>query len=383
MKQLLSPLVTGILLIGINLYLIPSPNATIDKDYYIYFLMLAVMLCYSIAVILNLKYLDVLVKVVLLSLSVFLVPMLLKGRDNALTNMIMSGMLGYLAYESVSNRHIFFYNLMLLCFFFLSYFAIHGTLEDVFFSVGSLVGRNYVGIYLFNLYVIYYALSLKSNHRPRHYPLFIIFITCLFAGGFSSSLTALFYLSALFFMGLSSKNKYRAILLFAFFITACYVFSGLFTHTELYNRITTEEIGTDRLILFSDLAEQMNLKSFFAGLEKNTQFHYHLSSDDTTNNLHNSYLNAFIQSGIFSLIYIFFFFHVIRSLFRINKMLGILLLGTAIRGITDGYYFTSFITDYMIFYFYFMSRDKNLLGRNTLLPPLPPNGPRPIIAGAS
>lgn len=297
----------------------------------------------------------------LFAASVCIVPMVAKGEyDSLFVVVICSGLLGVIAFRYLKNASAMLWFIGILCAYFAIFYFIHGSLEEVFYQFASDdqvgVSRNFVGILLLHYYLIYYAICVNNGIKAKHWPIWIIPIISVMSGGVSSVVTSVLLLIGWLFL----LWKAKATQAIAISILLAIVFFGavsLFKSTQLYERLETEKVGLDRLVLWSSFYERLTIKSILVGYDKDTEFTMNPLSSyySETDNLHSSYLNIYKKVGAFSIFYLILMAYISCALYRIDKCLCLIYSITLLRASTDGYYFVSFLIDFIVFYLLLMT----------------------------
>jgi hypothetical protein len=110
-----------------------------------------------------------------------------------------------------------------------------------------------------------------------------------------------------------------------------------------------------RVLLWSDFASQLDTKSILIGFPKDAGFIDHEVSLNQIHNLHNSYLNLYTRVGMFAVPYFVLVGYTVVALLRRHRMLGWLFLCALLRGATDGYFFSTFLVDFVLFFLFLLT----------------------------
>lgn len=294
----------------------------------------------------------------LFAISLCLVPIVVKGYDTFLLTVILSGLLGFLAFEYFKSPVLLLGVILLLCLYFAFYFLQEGNLDSAFYieteteTVGA--SRNFVGVVLLQYYLIYYAVCIRNQIKPYHWPLFLMPMFCIMSAGVSSTLVA----TALMFGFLLLKLKIKlihGILGLMFIALVGFVASRWIETTLLFERLTTGDFVFSRLLLWSDFFSKLDMQSLLVGFSRDASFIDHPVNLEGIHNLHNSYLNLYKTIGICSFFYYLLVGYVAFALFKVNKVLCIIFIASLFRAATDGYYFASFLVDFIIFYLFILT----------------------------
>lgn len=288
-----------------------------------------------------------------------LVPILAKGYDSIFLTMVLSAMLGYLAYRYCLPPKIHLWLIGGLFFYLIAYYLRHGQLDEVFYYYGTDdtmagVSRNYVGILLLQQYLVYYASCVRRNSRPQHWPLFVMPIIAVMTSGVGSTLVTVLALFGYLLHQLRLRLIHGVAIASAVVILAT-TSLGWLEGTLLFERLTSGQFVISRLLLWTDFADKMNGTSIWIGLPKDTGFIDHEVSLNEIHNLHNSYLNLYKGVGAFSLPYYVLVAYTAITLLRRHAMLGWLFFCALLRAATDGYFFSSFLIDFILFFLFFLT----------------------------
>lgn len=301
-------------------------------------------------------------KVMLLAIAfavgIALVPIRFKGYDSFLLTMAMSWILGYLAYKHFKSESVFLYIYGLLCLYLSAYYLRHGDLDEALYTnvSGAVAGvsRNYVGILLLQIYLVYYAVCVRRERPPQHWPIFVLPIISVMATGVGSTLVAV-----LLMMGyILRRVKVRASVGISFVIglvVSLYVLHGWLSSTLFYERLLGGDFLTSRVLLWSDFFVKLDSQSALVGFTKDIGFIDHEISLNEVPNLHNSYLNLYKRVGVFSFVYDGLLIYLATALFSRNVMLGWVFLCALLRAVTDGYFFSTFLIDFIFFYLFLLT----------------------------
>lgn len=297
---------------------------------------------------------------VICGLSIFV-----KGYSPFFIELIISGLLGYLAFRYLRFASGFLFVILFLCSFFIGYYLITGSLEDVFTprsGGGAGLSKNFVQISLLHLYLVYYALCVKGNKPPSHLPILIFpFIAIASAGAGSTVVSVLLLLGYLLIRFRVSIVKMSAV--FLVLLLGAVLAQSWILSTELASRLSSGFVGLDRLVLITRFVDGLDLTTAIAGYDESVTFAPGLDESLASSNLHNSYLNLYRDVGISALFYIMVVIYIAYHLVRINGILALLFVGSLIRAITDGYYFNWYFIDFILFYLLLMTpMGKKILG---------------------
>lgn len=287
-----------------------------------------------------------------------LVPILAKGYDGIFLMIVLSVILGFLAYRYYPPPGFQLWLLGGLFLYLIVYYLRYGELDDVFYFEAGYdlagVSRNYVGILLLQQYLVYYALCIRGGSSPRHWPLFLMPVIAVMASGVGSALATMLALGGFLFYQMRLRLGSVIAVAIAVAVLAAEPL-GLLEGTILFDRITSQHFVNSRLLLWSDFANQLDGISIWIGLTNEKGFIDNAATLNEVANLHNSYLNLFKRVGIFSLPYYFLALYTAIALLQRHTMLGWLFVCALLRGTTDGYFFTTFLIDFIIFFLFFMT----------------------------
>lgn len=295
----------------------------------------------------------VMILAVVFAVSIALVPIRFKGYDSFLLTMVLSWILGYLAYRHFKSESVLLYIFGLLSMYLSAYYLKHGNLDEALYTNlgGAVAGvsRNYVGILLLHIYLVYYAVCVRREIQPQHWPLFVLPIISVMASGVGSTL-----ISVLLMLGyILRRVRVRASVGFSFVfaLAGCfYLLHGWLASTLFYERLLGGDFITSRVLLWSDFFVKLDSQSALVGFAKDVGFIDHEVSLNEVPNLHNSYLNLYKRVGVFSFVYGGLLIYLARALFARNAMLGWVFLCALLRATTDGYFFSTFLIDFVFFY---------------------------------
>lgn len=295
-------------------------------------------------------------------------PIFIKGYSPFFIELIISGFLGYLAFRYLRFALGFLFVISFLCIFFIGYYLLTGSLEDVFTprsGGGTGLSKNFVQISLLHLYLIYYVLCLRDNKMPSHLPFFIFpFIALASAGAGSTVVSVLLLMGYLFIKFRVSIVRMSAVLL-VLFLGAILMQSWILS-TELASRFSSGFVGLDRMVLIARFVDGLDSTGVVVGYDESATFAPGLDESQASRNLHNSYLNLYRDVGISALLYIMLVIYIAYHLVRINGILALLFIGSLIRAITDGYYFNWYFIDFILFYLLMMTpMGKKILGASS------------------
>lgn len=282
-----------------------------------------------------------------------LVPIQFKGYDSFLLTTVLSWALGYMAYKHFDSENILLYLFGSLSAYLCAYYLRHGDLDDALYVSrgGAVAGvsRNYVGILLLQIYLVYYAVCVRRERSPKHWPLLVMPIISVMATGVGSTLVAVLLLLGY----VLRRMKVRASVGISFalgLVAVLYVLHGWLSSTLFYERLLGGDFITSRVLLWSDFFVKMDSRAALVGFTKDIGFIDHEISLNEVPNLHNSYLNLYKRVGAFSVPYYGLLIYLMGALFSRNGMLGWVFLCALLRAVTDGYFFSTFLIDFIFFY---------------------------------
>lgn len=299
-----------------------------------------------------------LIYISLFSLLICIVPIIIKEYDPFFLAIILGGLLGFVAFRyfklSTSILGVF----AILCLYLFLYYLLNGNLDEAFYTevYGEFTGlsRNFVGVVLLQYYLIYYAVCTANRLKPAHWPLFVMPVIAIMSSGVGSTVVATVLLLGYLLVSLKVKLA-NGILGFLFIILVGLVASRWIESTLLFERLTSGEFVVSRLLLWSDFFYQLDSISYLVGFPKDASFIDHELSFNEVENLHSSYLNLYKRIGGFSFLYLGLLAYIAYALFTINKVLFLVYIASLLRAATDGYYFTSFLVDFIIFYLFMLT----------------------------
>jgi hypothetical protein len=299
-----------------------------------------------------------LVYISIFALLTCVVPMIIKGYDSFIFAIILSGLLGFMAFRDFKFAKPVLAVFVLLCLYLVSYYLQNGDLDEAFYTEidGEIAGasRNFVGVVLLQYYLIYYAVCITNRIKPHHWPIFVMPVIAIMSAGVSSTLVA----TTLMFVYILFRLKVRPIygvLSFAFIVLVGYLASTWIESTPLFDRMMSQQFVSSRELLWTDFFDKLNTHSILFGFPKDVGFIDHEINLNEIENLHNSYLNLYKKVGIFSCLYFWLIGYIAFALLRVNKILAMIYVASLIRAGSDGYYFTSFLVDFIIFYLFMLT----------------------------
>lgn len=295
----------------------------------------------------------VMVLATMFAISIALVPIRFKGYDSFLLTMVLSWVLGYLAYRHFKSENILLYIYGFLSLYLSAYYLKHGDLDEALYTDlgGAVAGvsRNYVGILLLQIYLVYYAVCVRREQPPKHWPIFVLPIISVMASGVGSTLIAVLLMTGYILRGVRVRASVG--ISFALGLVAIlYVLHWWLSSTLFYERLLGGDFITSRVLLWSDFFVKLDSQSAFVGFTKDIGFIDHEISLNEVPNLHNSYLNLYKRVGVFSFVYDGLLIYLVGALFSRNAMLGWIFLCALLRAVTDGYFFSTFLIDFIFFY---------------------------------
>lgn len=295
----------------------------------------------------------VMVLAIMFAISIALVPIRFKGYDSFLLTMVFSWVLGYLAYKHFKSESILLYIYGLLSLYLSAYYLRHGGLDDALYTNlgGAVAGvsRNYVGILLLQIYLVYYAVCVRREQSPKHWPIFVLPIISVMASGVGSTLIAVLLMTGYILRGVRVRASVGISLALGL-VVMLYTFHWWLSSTLFYERLLGGDFIVSRVLLWSDFFVKLDSQSVFVGFAKDVGFIDHEISLNEVPNLHNSYLNLYKRVGIFSFVYDGLLIYLVSALFSRNAMLGWIFLCALLRAVTDGYFFSTFLIDFIFFY---------------------------------
>lgn len=335
------------------------PVLPINPDISMRYAILAVILAFVLNILFGSRGGSrILVLGLVFALATALIPIIVKGYDSFLLITLLSAILGYLTYRYTPPSALVLWVFGVLCTYLFVYYLLHGQLNDVFYysdsDVARGVSRNYIGILLLQQYLVYYALCVRTRTCPQHWPLFLMPIVGVMTSGVGSTLVATLALFGYLFHRLALRPAHGILLLFAL-LAATSMLAGWFVNTELFERLISGEFVGSRVLLWADFATKLNAKTLWFGFPKGAGFVDHAVSLNEINNLHNSYLNLFVRTGIFSLSYLLLVCYTAVALVRSHHMLGWLFICALLRGATDGYFFSTFLIDFILIFLFLLT----------------------------
>lgn len=300
---------------------------------------------------------------IICGLSIFI-----KGYYPFFIELMTSGILGYLAFRYLRFASGLLFVISFLCLFFIGYYLLTGSLEDVFTprSGGSAgLSKNFVQISLLHLYLVYYVLCVKGNKSPSHLPILIFpFISIASAGAGSTVVSVLLllgYLLIKFRVSMVKMGVALSVLLLVAALAQSWILS-----TELASRFSTGFVGLDRLVLITRFFDGLDSTTALVGYDESAVFAWGMDESQASRNLHNSYLNLYRDVGISALLYSMVVIYIAYHLVRINGILALLFVGSLIRSLTDGYYFNWYFIDFILFYLLMMTpMGKKIIGASS------------------
>lgn len=299
-----------------------------------------------------------LIYISLFALLVCIVPMIIKGYDSFFLAIILGGLLGFVAFRYFKFSMPLLGVFALLCFYLILYYLRNGNLDEALYIDinGEAIGasRNFVGVVLLQYYLIYYAVCTANRLNPAHWPLLVMPVIAIMSSGVGSTVVATALLVGYLLVKLRVKLAH-GILGLIFIALVGLVASRWIESTLLFERLTTGEFVVSRLLLWSDFFYKLDSHSLLVGFPKGAGFIDHEVSLNEIENLHNSYLNLYKKVGLFSFLYFWLIGYIAFALFKINKVLFIVYFASLFRAVTDGYYFSSFLVDFIIFYLFMLT----------------------------
>ena len=360
MKSFLSLIVFLIIIIGPFFSVMPIADAILFRTAY-------GLVVLSSAFLVTKKQLPMknIITLLIFALIIGAIPFIVKRENLFLMQIIYSGLLGWLAYRYLRFSSAFLWFFWVLYGYFIYYWVVNGTLDDVFATVKNGIeagtGRNYVGIVMLHLYLVYYTLCIHQNIKPNHRPIFIMPIIAILSAGVSSTISTLLLLG-IYLINFFWSNKMKGLMVIIATVSLGYYFQDFFLSTELNYRLTHHNVGDDRGYIWTDFLDQIDIESFFVGFRSDVAFSPNAQGIVDSNylaNAHNSYLNLYYDVGIFSALYFVFIAYVAYKILLKNSMLFIVFMGTLFRAISDGYYFSTFIIDFELFYLFLITRPES------------------------
>jgi hypothetical protein len=299
-----------------------------------------------------------LIYISLFALSICIAPIIIKEYNPFFLAIILGGLLGFVAFRYFKFSTPILSVFSILCFYLVLHYLQNGNLDEVFYTqiYGESTGasRNFVGIVLLQYYLIYYAVCTANRLKPAHWPIFVMPFIAIMSGGFGSTIAATLLLIGYFLVNLKMRLAH-GILGLIFIVLVVLIASRWIESTLLFERLTAGDFVMSRLLLWSDFLYQLDSRSFLVGFPGDASFIDHEVSLNEVANIHNSYLNLYKIVGIFSFIYYFLVTYILLALFKVNKILFVVYFASLIRAVTDGYYFTSFLVDFIIFYLFLLT----------------------------
>jgi hypothetical protein len=295
---------------------------------------------------------------VVFGLAICAVPLASKGYDSILISIVFSGLLGYLGHQYFRYPGPVLGVFIALCFYFILYYLRFGDLDDSLYAQtgGNITGasRNFVGVVLLQYYLFYYAVCVANSKPPCHWPFYAMPIICIMASGVGSAIIAVLLMFVFVLVNLNVRLAH-GVLGFIVVLIAASVASRWIETSLLFERLTSGEFVVSRLVLWTDFFAKLDSHSILVGFPKDVGFIDHDVNTDEINNLHNSYLNLYRMVGAFSLLYFVLIVYVAVALFRRNRVLFLIYVASLLRASTDGYYFSSFLVDFIIFYLFMLT----------------------------
>lgn len=292
------------------------------------------------------------------ALLICAVPMIVKGYDSFLLTIILGGFLGFVAFRYFSFPAPLLWVFVLLCLYLVLYYLRIGNLDEAFYSeIGEETAgasRNFVGVVLLQYYLIYYAVCIANRLKPTHWPLFVMPVIAIMSSGVGSTVVATALLIGYMLIKLRVRLAH-GILGLIFIALVGVVASRWIETTLLFERLMSGDFVLSRIMLWSDFFEKLTPHSVIVGFTKDVGFVDHPLVFNNIHNLHNSYLNLYKMVGIFSCLYFILVIYVASAIYKVNKVLFIIYLGSLFRASTDGYYFSSFLVDFIIFYLFLLT----------------------------
>lgn len=303
----------------------------------------------------------------LFSLVICGLPILIKGYSPFVLELLISGVLGYLAFRYLKFTSGFLYVIYFLCVFYSCYFLFYGSLDDVFTPRGGGgvgVSRNFVQISLLHLYLVYYALCIRTRRSPSHLPFFIFPFIALASAGAGSTFVSVFLLLGFFIIRFRASIMKIGIVIGVLLLGA-FLAQSQIMNTELASRFSTDSVGLNRILLIERFVDGLDSTRVLVGYDERVTFNPSLGADESnaSRNLHNSYLNLYRDVGVFALPYILLVIYIAFHIIRVNAVLALLFIGSLIRALSDGYYFVWYFVDFILFYLLLLTPlGKRLLG---------------------
>ncbi|MDP2240444.1 MAG: hypothetical protein Q8K18_09830 [Burkholderiales bacterium] len=300
----------------------------------------------------------ILVYILFFALLICIVPIVIKEYDSFILAIILSGLLGFVAFRYFKLSMPLLGVFVFLCLYLVLYYLRNGNLEEALYTAisGETVGasRNFVGVVLLQYYLIYYAVCITNRIKPHHWPMFVMPMIAIMSAGVSSTVVAIALMFGYLVVNLRLRLKH-GVLGLVFIALVGLVASRWVESTLLFERLTSGQFVMSRALLWTDFFDKLDTHSIVVGFPKEASFIDHEVSLKEVENLHNSYLNLYKKVGIFSCLYFGLIGYVAFALFGINKILFMIYFASLIRAATDGYYFTSFLVDFIIFYLFMLT----------------------------
>ena len=308
---------------------------SLEKDYFFY------------------KYI---IKISIFSLLICSLAIVFKFNFSIFIQIILSGILGYLVYSNILSSKTILMYILILSIYFVTYYIINGDINNslnIYLGTSNKEGlsRNYIGILLLQSYLLYYAISIKNNIKPYHWPILLMLLISFLSSGISSALVFSVLFIGYLIINFKVQNKYYYLIIIIITISLIIIdIQEIFSNVELYSRIEEGTTGVDRVNLINDFYTKLNSQSILYGFDNLSEFSPSSGYEYSSTNIHNSYLNLFKDIGFLSIFYWILCIYLLFKLYDVNLMLAFIYLMVLVRALSDGYLFSSYVIDFIIFY---------------------------------
>jgi hypothetical protein len=191
---------------------------------------------------------------------------------------------------------------------------------------------NWISYYLILLVIPYYFVSFSSKQEASMIPSYIIFILSVYSHSRSGMLSSMLMLAAVYMY--SGVNFGRLLLLMSIFVFAVFIFqlNDFDARMARFDSISNLVSEGGRAQIIAGVFSSFDVLNYLFGFDIGS-----IDSDyEITTNLHNSYLNLFVTSGVViggAFIIIFLSSFVVIGFKSISMLL--LLMAPAVRVATD------------------------------------------------
>lgn len=291
--------------------------------------------------------------VIIFALALTGIPQLVKGYEPYMITTVLSATLAFLVYRYKPSGKLILYIFSVITIYLAIYYMINGSLDEAFYfeinGEEAGVSRNYVVILLLHYYFVYYLLAIHTGNEPTAWPILALPVLAIMSAGVSSTIAAMLLLGA----WLLTKYRFRVktiISIGALALTLSLMLNAVYQGSKLEERVDSGVFILSRVLLWSSFYDQLNLESVMIGFNEETTFIDHEANPEGIHNLHNSYLNLFKKVGMFSFFYFALIMFNLQRLFRMHRMAGAIYAITLIRALSDGYYYSNYMIDFVHFF---------------------------------